>query len=118
MSLKHFHWRGLCLVEDVPVVHAGICHETKCVLIKEFPENNILVHSRRLQLRLVSQIEDLQCPLLCLQCYYELVPVHDGAVGLDRSPYDIVSILEINDDDFGRRVVIELLSYTDVVVGF
>jgi uncharacterized protein with GYD domain len=44
--------------------------------------------------------------------------VHNGTIGLDWPSDDIVSILEVDDDDLRRRVVIELLANTDVVVRF
>lgn len=83
-----------------------------------FPEDDVLVHGGRLQLRLLRQVEDLQCPLLGLQRNDLLVVVHDGTVGLDGPPNDVVAILEVDYDDFGGRGLVGLLPDADVRVGF
>ena len=118
MSLKNFDWRLLIWIEDVPVVDARVGHQSQRRLIKEFPEDYILNHSIALEFGFVFKVEYLQSPRLSFERNDELVPVHDGAVSLDRSANDIVGILEVDDDDFGLRVVVNLLTDADIVIGF
>jgi hypothetical protein len=42
--------------------------------------------------------------------------VHDGTVGLDGSPGDIVAVLEIDDDDFRLGGLALLFPDTDIVI--
>lgn len=44
--------------------------------------------------------------------------MHDRAVRLDRPSDDIVGILEVNNDDFGLRILVNLLSHAYVVIRF
>ena len=43
--------------------------------------------------------------------------MHDGTVGLDGPPKDLIVVLEIDDDDFRVGVFIQLLTDADVMVG-
>lgn len=44
--------------------------------------------------------------------------MHDGTIGLDGPSYEVVAILELDDDDFGLGGFIGLLSNTEVAIGF
>ena len=53
-----------------------------------------------------------------LESYDGLSQVHDGAVGADRSPDDIVCVLQIDDDGLGGGVGIVVdLAHANVLVG-
>ena len=39
--------------------------------------------------------------------------MHDGAVGLDRPPYNVVAILEVDDDNLRLSIIIELLAHAN-----
>ena len=67
---------------------------------------------------LLPKIEDLKRALLRFESDYELVPMHDCTVGLDRPPDNVIGILEVYNDDLWRRVLIELLTDADVIVRF
>lgn len=94
---------GCCLgaIKNIPVVDSGICDKAKRGLGDPLPEHDVFVHSGRLQLRLVVEIEYLERSRLCLEGNDVARPVHDGTVGLDGAPCDIVVVLEIDDNDFG-----------------
>ena len=54
----------------------------------------------------------------CFESNDVLGPVHDGAVGANRSPDDIVGVLEVDDDGLGGRVGFGVdLSHANVLVG-
>ena len=74
----------------------------------------------RLNLRSSTQVEDLQCPSLSLKGNNVLMPVHDGTIGLDWSSYNLILVLEVDDEDLWGSIwiVARFLSYTNVVVGF
>jgi hypothetical protein len=44
--------------------------------------------------------------------------MHNGTVGLDGPANDILRVLEVDDNNFGRGIVIYFLTNADVVVGF
>lgn len=52
-----------------------------------------------------------------LECNDLLVPMHNGAVGLDWSTNDIVALFEFDDEDFRLRLLAELLTNADERVG-
>lgn len=83
------------------------------------PKLNILLVAVCLQALLGLEVEQLQCPALCLESYDRLSQVHDSAIRANRSPNDIVRILEVDDDGLGGRVgfVVDL-AHADVLVGF
>lgn len=116
MPLKNLLGRGLSRVEDIPVIHTCVCYKTERVLIEELPEHDIFIHGRRLEFVLVAQVKDLQRPLLSLQRYDQPIPVHNGAIRLDRPSDDIVRILEVDDYDFRLRVVVDFLPNANVVI--
>lgn len=107
----------LVLIENIPVVHGSVCDEAQRVLADPLPEDDILVHGCRLQLLLVVQVEDLDCPLLGLEGDDVEVPVHDSTIGLDRPSGDIIVVLQVDDDDLGRCGLVLLLADADVVIG-
>lgn len=116
MSVGDLDRGQLVLIEDIPVVYCGICDETQRVLTDPFPEDYVLIHGRGLQLLLIIQVEDLDCPRLSLQGDNVEVPVHDSTVGLDGPSGYIVAILQIDDDDFWGCGFVFLFAYADVVI--
>ena len=44
--------------------------------------------------------------------------MHNGAIGLDRPPHNVVAILEIDDYNFRRRIIVNFLPYADEGIGF
>jgi hypothetical protein len=119
VSLEDLYRSCLIWIKDIPVVNCGICHQTNGRHAEPLPEDNILIHCRGLQLCLLTKVEYLQGPRLCLQCYDLLRPVHDGTIRLDRAPDGGRSnILKVDDDDFGGAGLVLLLADTDEGVGF
>jgi hypothetical protein len=51
---------------------------------------------------------------LALQCKNLLVGMHNGRIGTDWSPEDIVGVREVNDDDL--ILLIDLFAHTDKMV--
>ena len=82
-----------------------------------FPKDHIFLHRRALYLALCTQVEDLQCLPAGFESNHQLRPMHYGTVGLDRPPNDILCVLEVDNDDFGRSIIIYFLAYANVVVG-
>ena len=82
------------------MVDCRICDQTQGCFAEPFPENHILIHRSRLQLLLLTEVKDLECPGLSLQGNDILGPVHNGTVGLDGSADDIAAILKFDDNDF------------------
>jgi len=99
------------------VVDCRICDQAQGCFAEPFPENNILIHCSRLQLLLLTEIKDLECPGLSLQGNDILGPVHNGTVGLDGSADDIAAILEFDDNDFGGRGSSLLFADADEGIG-
>lgn len=93
MALEDLNWLCLSLIKDIPVIHSAICDKAQGCLAEPFPEHNILIHCRRLELRLLGKVEYLKRPRLCLEGNDLFCPVHNGTVGLDRSSRDIVILL-------------------------
>lgn len=44
--------------------------------------------------------------------------MHDGIVGLDGSADNIIAILEVDNDDFGCGIIINLLANANISIGF
>jgi hypothetical protein len=109
---------GVLRVEYVPMVHGLCADEGKGCLADPSPELNVLLMAICLQALLGLEIEELQRPALGLKSYDGLSQVHDGAVGTDRSPDDIVCVLQIDDDRLGGSVgfVVDL-AHANVLVG-
>lgn len=105
------------MFKHVPVVNRVICDQSQTSLAEPLPENNIFIHGRRLELDLLRKVEDLYRPGLGLERNDLLIPMHDGTIGLDRSPHDLIAFLEVDDDDFRRCFFTSLLTHTDIVVG-
>lgn len=109
--------RGLLRrLEDIPVVDRRVCNQANRGLTNPLPKDDILVHSCRLQLRLLLQVEDLQGPRLSSQGDDLSREVHNGAIGLDGPPHNVVAILEVDDNNFGRRGLVLLFSNADIRV--
>lgn len=108
--------RGI-LLEHVPVVHGLCADKCKRRLADPSPELNVLLMAVCLQTLLSLEVEELQCPALRLESYDGLSQVHDGTVGANWSPDDIVCVLQVDDDRLGRGVgfVVDL-AHTDVLV--
>jgi hypothetical protein len=71
-----------------------------------------------LQALLGLKVKQLQCSALRLESDDGLSQVHNGAVGANRSPDDIVGVLEVDDDGLGGRVGFAVdLSHANVLVG-
>ena len=100
------------------MIGSRICNKAQSAFIDELPKHNVLVHGRRLELALAAKVEDLYSPALGSEGNDELIPVHDGTICLDGPTDNIVAVLEVNDDDLGGSIVIDLLAHTNVVVGF
>jgi hypothetical protein len=109
---------GVLGVEHVPVIDGLCADECERCLADPSPELDVLLMAVCLQTLLGLEVEQLQCPALGLEGYDGLSQVHDGAVGANRSPNDIVGVLEIDDDSLGGRVgfVVDL-TYANVLVG-
>ena len=118
VSIKDLDRSRLSCVKDVPVEDRVVRHQAKMVLAIPFPEQNVLAHGGRLESLTLIQIEDLQRSLLGLEGDDQLVPVHDGAVSLDRSTGDIIVVVEVDDDDLWLGVIIEPLTNADESVRF
>lgn len=100
------------------MVDTCIRDESQALFVEPLPVYNVLVHGGRLQLLFLSQIENLKGPRLGFERNDLLVPVHDGAIGLDWPPDDIEVVLEVDDDDLGRGALVSLLADTDIVIRF
>lgn len=98
------------------MVDASVCHQSQCAFIEELPEDDILVHSGRLELCLVAQIEYLEGPGLGFEGDDESIPVHDSAIRFDRPSNDIVTVFEIDNDNFRGCNIINFLSYANVSI--
>lgn len=116
MSVGDLDRGQLVLVKDIPVVNCSVRDEAQRVLADPLPEDHILVHGRRLQLLLVIEIEDLDCPRLSLQGDNVEVPVHNSTIGLDGPSRDIIAILQVDDDNFWGCGFVLLFAYADVVI--
>lgn len=105
-------------IKDIPVVYGLCADERKCRLADPPPELDVLLMAVGLQTLFGLEVEQLQCPALCLESDDGLSQVHDGAVGANRSPDDIVGVLEVDDDGLGGRVgfVVDL-AHANVLVG-
>jgi hypothetical protein len=100
------------------VIYSLGADERKSGLADPSPELNVLLMAVCLQALLGLEVEELQRPSLRLESYDGLGQVHDGAVGANRSPDDIVCVLEINDDRFGGGVGVGVdLAHANVLVG-
>lgn len=100
------------------MVYRRLRNQAQRSFAEPFPEHHILVHRGRLQLRLLTQVEYLECAGLCLQRDDLLRPVHDGTIRLDGSSDGIIVVLEVDDYDFGGGGIILLLADADEGVGF
>jgi hypothetical protein len=77
----------------------------------------MIFHTRDFKITEV-QIEDLNCSRLGLEGNDVSVPVHNGTVGHDGTPNDLIIVLKINDDDLWFVFLIELLSNANEVIRF
>ena len=100
------------------MIYSSICNEAQCRFTEPLPEHNILIHRGRLQLGFLAQVEYLEGPGLCLERNNLLCPVHDSTIGFDWSPDDIVTVLKVDDYDFGRCCFVLLLADTNEGIGF
>lgn len=116
IALEDLHG-GLVRLEHVPVVHTSLGDEANRALADPLPVNNVLVCGCRIQLGLLLEVEDLECPGLGPQGNDGTRPVHDGTVGLDAPAHDIAEVLEVDDDDFGRCGLVLLFANADVPIG-
>jgi hypothetical protein len=109
---------GVLRVEHVPVVY-GLCTDKReCCLADPPPELDVLLMAVCLQALLGLEVEQLERPSLGFEGYDGLSQVHDGTVCANRSPDDIVGVLEVDDDGLGGRVgfVVDL-AHANVLVG-
>ena len=44
--------------------------------------------------------------------------MHDSVVCPNRPPYDVVTIFEVDDDDFGRGILVDFLANANEVIRF
>jgi hypothetical protein len=119
-SIKDLAWgHGVLRVEYIPVVYGLCADERKGCLADPSPELNVLLMAVCLQTLLGLEVEELQRSALRLKSYDGLCQVHDGAVGANGSPDDIVCVLQIDDDRLGRGIgfVVDL-THANVLVGF
>ena len=117
VTLEDLDGGGLAGIVDVPVKDGCFGDQTQGRLADPLPENDVLVQGGRLELLLLLEVENLEGSRLCAKSDDLLGPVHDGTVGLDGSPSDIVALLQVDNDDFGLGGLALLLSYADEVVG-
>jgi hypothetical protein len=66
----------------------------------------------------LAQVEYLEGPGLCLKRNDLLGPVHDGTISLNWSADDIVTVLKVDDYDFGRCCFVLLFTNTNEGIGF
>jgi hypothetical protein len=99
------------------VVDGPVGDEAEGGVADPLPEDDLLLHGVRLDFCLICQVEYLDGVLVGAQGDDGLLPVHDGAVGLDGAAHDIVVVFEVYDDDFGLGSLVELLADAEVVVG-
>lgn len=100
------------------MVDGSLGDQTQGPLAEPFPVNDVFIHDGRLQLLLCSEVKDLNCSALGLQRNDVLAPVHDRTVGIDWSPHHIIVVFQINNDNLGLLIFVELLANTDIVIGF
>lgn len=62
------------------------------------------------------KVEELQRLALRLESYDGLSQVHNGAICTNRSPDDVVCVLEVDDDGLGGSVGIVDLAHADILV--
>ena len=117
IPLEHLDRSILCRVKDIPMEDRCIGDQTQAAVTEPFPEDNILVHDRRLQLGLRPEIEDLDGSALCLEGKDLAGEVHDGTVGADSAFDDFIVVLEVYDYDLRLVLFIKFLSYANKVVG-
>jgi hypothetical protein len=86
------------------VVHGFGADQRKRGLADPPPKLDVLLMAVCLQALLGLEVEELQRPALRLERDDRLSQVHDGAVRADRSPNDIVCVLQIDDDRLGGGV--------------
>jgi hypothetical protein len=118
-SIEDLAWCYSILgVEHIPMIDGLCTDERKSRLADPSPELDVLLMAVCLQALLGLEVEELQRPSLRLESYDGLRQVHDGAVRADRSPDDIVCVLQVNDDRLGGGVgfVVDL-AHADVLVG-
>ena len=118
IAVEHLLRRDLRRVENVPVINASVSNKAKRCFTEPLSAHHIFLHRRALDLALLRQIKDLQRLPTCFQSDHLLGPMHDGTIRLNRASNDILSVLEVDDDDLGRGIVIYFLPHADVVVGF
>jgi hypothetical protein len=71
-----------------------------------------------LQALLGLKVEKLERPALGLESYDGFSQMHDGAVGANGSPDDIVCVLEVDDDGLGGSVGLVVdLAHAYILVG-
>lgn len=105
-------------VEDIPVVYGLCANERKGGLTDPPPKLNVLLVAVCLQAFLGLEVEQLQCPALCLERDDGLSQVHNGTVGADWSSDDIIRVLEVDNNSLGGRIgfVVDL-AHTNILVG-
>lgn len=117
-TVKQLHWVLLGGIVDVPVIHGSVGNQTQRRLTVPLPIDNVLIHHRRFELLFRPKIEDLNCSALSLERDDVLAPVHDGTVGVDWSPHDLIVVLQVNNNNLRLIIFVELLANADVVVRF
>lgn len=70
-----------------------ICDQTQGIRTKPLPKNYILVHYGGMKFCFLAEVEDLQRPLIRFERDDLLSPMHNSAVSLDRSSYNLIVIL-------------------------
>lgn len=75
------------------MVHRRISDQAQRVRTKPFPEENVFIHCRGLELGFLCQVKYLKRPLIRLEGDDLLVPVHDGTVSLDWPSNDLIVVL-------------------------
>jgi len=118
ITLKHLDGRCLCRIKDIPVVYSRIGYKTNGGLADPLPKGDILIHLGGLELRLCTEIKDLESSLGGAQGNYLTGPMHDGAISLDWTSRHVVAIFEGDDDNLRLGGLTSLLANTEVVVRF
>ena len=118
VTVKQFLWAGIRTLKNLPVEDRGLGNHAQSGRTDPFPVNYIFIHCCRLELKLLTKIEDLEGSLVCLERNDLPIPMHNGAISLDRSPDDLIVVFEVDDDDLWGSIFTKLLTHAHKVIRF
>lgn len=116
--VKHFKRSMLSRVKDIPMVNRRLSDQANACITVPLPEDDIFRHDRRLKLLLCLEVKDLDGLTLGFEGDNVLTPVHDGTIGINWSPDDLIVVFKIDYDNLRLIIIVDLLSYTDEIIGF